>query len=75
MEIPPELLPAANQYPPGLDEAQRKRWALCFAITRKFCGRDDPLFTCQLFDSDIPDPENEPASESGDASITSPPSA
>jgi hypothetical protein len=55
VEIPPELLPHPSQVPPVVKtDADRQRFDLCFALTRLLTGRDDPIFTRQLYFSDTP---------------------
>jgi hypothetical protein len=55
LRIPPDLLPESGQIPFWIDkDADRERFKLVFAITRRFLGRDDPVFTRELFASDMP---------------------
>jgi hypothetical protein len=52
--IPPELMPLPSQYPPFVtNDEQKRRWELCFAITRIVAQHDDPIFARQLFFSDF----------------------
>lgn len=59
--IPRNLLPAPGQIPSYVrSDSDLRRFQLVFAIGRRICGRDDPLFNAQLFHSDLltddPDP-------------------
>ena len=55
MDIPPEYAPHPAQVPRWVtDDEQRRRFDLCFAITRAVCQRDDPIFVRELFHGDLP---------------------
>jgi len=52
IEIPPEFEPNPGQIPAYATDVDRYR--ICFAVTRQNAGRDDPLWTQQLYEGDIP---------------------